>query len=91
MTKKEFIDKVYDYLIKNELFYEPYFTGVKINGKQVIAIEVEWGDWKHEHLYLDHVMAKFGNVQHLTTENTETDGSDCYTARHYYIVNVDIK
>lgn len=47
-----------------------------------IVIEIR-GDWKHEHLRLDNVMKEQGYI-HLFDETTESDGSDCYTARHIF-------
>lgn len=48
-----------------------------------IKVEITWGDWKHEHLYLDYLMRKagFDKVSEFTTEE---DGSDTYSAVHVY-------
>ena len=49
----------------------------------VIVASVEWGDWKHDHSYCDHLMRECGYV--CTDEQvTEEDGSDCYSAIHFY-------
>ena len=46
-------------------------------------IHVEWGDWKHDHGFLDSLMSKMGYV--CISENvTDEDGSDCYSADHIY-------
>lgn len=51
--------------------------------KHTIVIEIEWGDWKHDHGYADYVMKKHGFKK--TGENvTEDDGSDCYSSDHFY-------
>ena len=48
-----------------------------------IEINVEWGDWKHDHLFLKHIMWK--NHYRQTNEVvTEEDGSDTYSAIHYF-------
>lgn len=48
-----------------------------------IAIEIEWGDWKHDHGYSDYLMAEMGYK--CTDEKvTEEDGSDCYSSVHFY-------
>ena len=48
-----------------------------------IAVQVNWGDWKHDHGYLDAVMAQNG-FKLLGKRTTEEDGSDCYSAIHVY-------
>lgn len=49
------------------------------------AIEIAWGDWKHEHLCLEWAVKEvYPNVQHSSAV-TEEDGSDCYSAVHYFI------
>lgn len=51
---------------------------------KVVVIEIEWGDWKHEHGYADYVMKQNGFTK-IKEEVTEEDGSDCYSSNHYYI------
>lgn len=48
-----------------------------------IAVHVIWGDWKHDHGYLDAVMARNG-FKLLGKKITEENGSDCYSATHIY-------
>ena len=58
----------------------------KENDNGFIAIAIEWGDWKHDHLFCDHLMKKMGytkNTEHLTGQ----DGSDCYSSIHFYSKN----
>jgi len=53
-----------------------------------ICIDISWGDWKHEHLrsrwlageVLD--MMGYENKYSFTTQVTEENGSDCYSAIH---------
>lgn len=53
--------------------------------KKMIAVEVIWGDWKHEHARLDWLVGEnFKNLRSIHTTTTEEDGSDCYSAIHYY-------
>jgi len=50
----------------------------------VYDIEIHWGDWKHEHLYLKFLLEELGYIQ--TQERvTEEDGSDCYSAIHRFV------
>lgn len=48
-----------------------------------IEITIEWGDWKHDHIYCDMLMKEKG--YELIGENvTDEDGSDCYSSNHQY-------
>ena len=72
--------KIYDLMKENNLFGE-----IIDERKDMIAIEISWGDWKHEHLRLDWIMKEnFDNIQSIHKVTTEEDGSDCYSAIHYY-------
>jgi hypothetical protein len=53
-----------------------------------LAIEIDNGDWKHDHIYVDSLVQTFFNnkglwvsVEQDTTEEAE---DDCYSATHYY-------
>ena len=48
-----------------------------------VQIEISWGDWKHDHRYLEHLM---GELDYILVDKkiTNEDGSDCYSADHYY-------
>ena len=84
MVKKILEKKVADLFKEKELYYEwgVYSEGID---KYVIEVVVEWGDWKHDHAYLDWVMNENGFVK--TNEVvTEDDGSDCYSAVHTFKV-----
>ena len=48
-----------------------------------VCIKVTWGDWKHSHLYLDHLMQELG-YELLSEKVTEENGSDTYSSDHYY-------
>ena len=48
-----------------------------------VAIEIIWGDWKHDHAYADYVMKQNGFTK-IHEEVTEEDGSDCASSIHYY-------
>lgn len=74
-----------------ELMDENHIMGELVDyseQKKMIAVEVIWGDWKHEHMRLDWLMKeKFPNLRSIHTVTTEEDGSDCYSAIHYYYFN----
>lgn len=48
-----------------------------------LCVYISWGDWKHSFIWLDNLMRYIGydlNDEEVTEEN----GSDCYSAIHYY-------
>ena len=51
----------------------------------VIAVEITWGDWKHDHGFVDYKMKELGALK-LGEETTEENGSDTYSSIHYFIV-----
>lgn len=53
----------------------------------VFYVEVDMGDWKHEHLFLKHIMADQG-FQCVGTQEEASDG-DCYTAIHSFLPSAD--
>lgn len=72
------LQELYQYLRTKDLY--PDLSELD-NG--VIIARIDWGDWKHEHRYLDVVMSELGYTL-IGVEITEEDGSDCYSADHYY-------
>jgi len=66
---------------ENDVWYE-----YDILGNRGVEINVELGDWKHDHLFIDHLMKENGFVK---TDEVLTweDGSDCYSSIHTYIYN----
>lgn len=56
---------------------------------RMIAVEVRWGDWKHEHARLNWLVKEnFPSLRSVHEVTTEDDGSDCYSAIHYYYFGV---
>lgn len=56
-----------------------------------ILVDIDWGDWKHDHLWCDYEVEHFLNsrgyeVLSHDTEVTDEDGSDTYSATHSYKV-----
>lgn len=74
---KDLEKKVRDVFRENECYYDFEIS----NG--FIEIYVLWGDWKHDHLFLDHIMQKNGFILKDETIDEE-DGSDCYSSTHRY-------
>ena len=74
-------DAILKHLDSNKLYVED----VRISEIPcIVEVEISWGDWKHEHLRCDYLMEDLG-YRELSTEVTEEDGSDCYSAIHRYI------
>lgn len=48
-----------------------------------ICVIIKWGDWKHIHLWCDELMSYIG-YKFMNEIETETNGSDCYSADRYY-------
>ena len=73
MTTQE----LYKYLRTKNCYYEIYET------EDGFVISVDWGDWKHDHRYLEYIM---GELDYILVDKkiTNEDGSDCYSADHYY-------
>ena len=62
-----------------------------------IDISIEWGDWKHEHLRLDHLMYDIiyeynrdlaKSFYKVNEETTDEDDSDTYSAIHKYVIEL---
>lgn len=70
--------RIQTYLDDHDLWGE-----VEVNDG-VAYVEINWGDWKHEHLRCEYLMNDLGYQQDYV-EVTEEDGSDCYSAIHTYI------
>ena len=53
---------------------------------ETIYFDINWGDWKHEHLRADwlvgELLSTLGYQFNITTNVTEEDGSDTYSAEH---------
>ena len=53
----------------------------KIDNRIVISVS---GDWKHDHLFVDHVVTTAFDLIKDKEITTSSDGSDTYKADHYY-------
>ena len=63
---------------ENNLTYEWW-----VNFDGTIVVNVEWGDWKHDHAFLNYIMRK-NQYRGIDEVVTEDDGSDTYSATHYF-------
>ena len=72
---------VHDFLNDNGVWAEVYHYQ---HDMPVLVVSIEWGDWRHSHGWAKDLMSYLGYVQ-IGSEVTEEDGSDCYSADHYFI------
>jgi hypothetical protein len=69
--------KIMEYLQEKGLYAEVS----EFDGK--VEVDIDWGDWKHEHAYCDYLMEQIGYIC-VKEMVTNEDGSDCYSATHIY-------
>ncbi len=83
MITEPMFKELYDYLKGKKLYIDEF--NFKDN---VISGEINWGDWKHEHLAAVYAIANFFGDKGIHVEHdqwtTDSDGSDCYSAKHIW-------
>ena len=86
---EDYREELQTYLDKETGRPQKFFVDATFDGRLVISIH--WGDWKHEHNYADFLVRKFFIDKGLGIETdvdvTDEDGSDTYSAEHYYQIN----
>ena len=70
---------IYNYLKENEAYPDEVYK----NGEGVVAVHIDWGDWKHEHAWCRDLMSYLGYACQSSIV-TDDNGSDCYSATHYF-------
>ena len=92
------VDEVYNVLKNNRIYAEVYddydFSGN--DNSFVLCVEINDGDWKHEHKTADNVIVNlldnYDNVEvtNLGEDVTNEDGSDTYSSIHkYHIIRTE--
>ena len=84
----EKIKAVYELLKANNIYANVYQYGQlpdQHGQLPVVCVEIEWGDWKHEHWRADWLIEEELKGNKIKVEITEDDGSDTYSAIHYYM------
>ena len=76
-------DMVRDFLDDNGVWAEVW----RHYGTSALVVKISWGDWKHDHLWARDLMSYLGYVE-IGSKVTEEDGSDTYSAEHYFIKEV---
>ena len=72
---------IHDFLNDNGVWAEVYQYNQSI---AAYVVSISWGDWKHDHLWARDLMSYLGYVE-IGNKVTEEDGSDCYSAEHYFL------
>ena len=80
-TTKEEIPMLSKYLSDNGIYADVYHYSHDV---PAIVVSISWGDWKHEHGWANNLMAYLGYTE-IGNQVTEENGSDCYSADHYYL------
>lgn len=70
----------YDFLKDNGVYAEVQH----FDSDAVLSVGIEWGDWKHDHIWAVTLM-KYIGYDEVGSEITEEDGSDTYSAVHYFV------
>ena len=84
MTIQERIERI------NKFMADNYINGGIVDYNEqtkMIAVEIIQGDWKHQHWRMDYFVQIAFDLRSVFTQTTEEDGSDCYSAIHYYYFN----
>ena len=87
MNLKDYEDELRERIEQNNVSWEMWCD----HYNNTVVVEITWGDWKHDHLFCDYLVESFlkekGFTQIDRAENvTDSDGSDCYSAIHYYTI-----
>ena len=77
------IETIETMLRKNDLWANVYEN--KLSNE--ICVQINWGDWKHDHLKCKWIMLENG-FEHTKEEIIDEDGSDCYSSIHYFVKKV---
>ena len=82
----EKIKEVYDLLNTEKVYPDEIYTDSDLPDC-ILCIDISWGDWKHDHLWARDLMSYLGYVE-IGSKVTEEDGSDAYSAEHYFMATV---
>ena len=75
--------RIEKYLSDNGFYYE-YIVSEEIIGTPLYKIGISWGDWKHDHGWLDSLMG-YIDYEAFNEIVTEENGSDCYSSEHIFV------
>ena len=75
------IHEINSYLMENGIYAEYITNFHKIENIVIVSID---GDWKHDHRWAEDLMRYLGYTE-IGNKVTDENGSDCYSADHYFI------
>ena len=75
--------RIEKYLADNGFYFED-ICEERILDVPLYRISIRWGDWKHDHGWLDSLMAYLG-YEAFNEILTEENGSDCYSSDHIFV------
>lgn len=79
-------DELYEYSEKVQKLLDSNYISADVYphwNLPVIVIDIHWGDWKHDHGRAKWLISQHGG-DFITSKVTEENGSDCYSAEHYF-------
>ena len=82
----EKLENIEQCLMDNYVGYDGVWS-VDKKGVKLIAVQISWGDWKHEHGRCDYLLRRDFGLFKMKEKVTEEDGSDCYSSIHYYLAS----
>ena len=78
-TKKNIDETIFSFLNDNGVWAEVY-----CQTNNIVVVNIDWGDWRHSHLWARDLMRYLGYVK-VGEVVTEEDGGDCYSAEHTFV------
>lgn len=75
--------RIEKYLSDNGFYYE-YINSEMFLDTPLYKIGISWGDWKHDHGWLDSLMG-YIDYEAFNEIVTEENGSDCYSSEHIFV------
>lgn len=80
-TKKNIDETISSFLNDNGVWAEVYPYS---HDMPVLVVNIDWGDWRHSHLWARDLMSYLGYME-IGSQVTQEDGSDTYSAEHYFL------
>ena len=78
-TKRYIGDTIHSFLNDNGVWADVY-----CQTDDNVVVNIDWGDWKHDHMWCQDLMGYLG-YKRVSFDITDEDGSDCFSAEHTYI------
>ncbi len=79
-------NEIYEKMEKIDMLlnhYDIWAESYPHNDLPVICVEINKGDWKHDHWRCDMILEEEGFTK-MGEKTTCDDGSDCYSSIHYF-------